>query len=210
MSGEWSSVRSMRRIIYDTATSFDGFIADAEGSLSWLFAVDGGEEPDASLLPGDAGVLVEGSTTYEWVLAESDILAHPERWREFHGDRATFVFTTRELPRPAGADITFVSGPVIEALPRIRAAAGDRDVWVVGGGDLAGQFFDAGALDEISVSVAPVTLGAGAPLLPRRIDSDRLSLRSAQMVGAFARLVYDVRPTGGTGASRELPPMAMS
>lgn len=210
MSGEWSNVRSMRRIIYDTATSLDGFIADAEGSLSWLFAVAGGEEPDASLLPGDAGVLVEGSTTYEWVLAESDILAHPERWREFHGDRATFVFTTRELPRPAGADITFVSGPVIDALPRIRAAAGDRDVWVVGGGGLAGQFFDAGALDEISVSVAPVTLGAGAPLLPRRIGSDRLSLRSAQMVGAFARLVYDVMPTGGSSATRELPPMATS
>jgi dihydrofolate reductase len=49
-------------------------------------------------------------------------------------------------------------------------AAGGRNVWIVGGGDLAGQFADAGLLDEVIVSVAPVTLGAGAPLLPRRIE----------------------------------------
>ncbi|MDN8547564.1 dihydrofolate reductase family protein [Microbacterium sp. NM3R9] len=182
----------MGRIIFDTATSLDGFIADTGNSLAWLFAVDGGGEPDAQLLPTDAGVLVEGSTTYEWVLAESDILAHPERWREFHGDRPTFVFTTRDLPAPAGADIRFVSGAVADALPAIRSAADGRDIWVVGGGDLAGQFLDIGALDEIAVSIAPVTLGAGAPLLPRRVESDRLRLRSAQAVGPFARLVYTV------------------
>ena len=49
-------------------------------------------------------------------------------------------------------------------------AAGDRNVWIVGGGDLAGQFADAGLLDEVIVSIAPVTLGGGAPLLPRRIE----------------------------------------
>lgn len=190
----------MRRIIYDMASSLDGFIADGAGSLSWLFAVDGGDQPEASLIPADAGVLVEGATTYEWLLAESDLLAHPERWREFHGDRPTFVFTSRELPRPAGADIRFVAGPVSDVLPRIREAAGHRDVWVVGGGDVAGQFFDADALDQIAVSVAPVTLGGGAPVLPRRIESDRLSLRSAEQVGAFARLVYDIAPAGGRPA----------
>ncbi|MFK4113318.1 dihydrofolate reductase family protein [Microbacterium sp. NPDC006705] len=190
----------MGRIIFDTASSLDGFIADGANSLSWLFAVDGGDEPDASLLPENAGVIVEGSTTYEWVLAESDILAHPERWQEFHGDRPTFVFTTRELPRPAGADVRFVSGPVSDMLARIREAAAGHDVWVVGGGDLAGQFLDAGALDQIAVSIAPVTLGGGAPLLPRRIESDRLLLRSAERVGAFARLVYDVIPVGGRDA----------
>ena len=49
-------------------------------------------------------------------------------------------------------------------------AAGERNRWVVGGGDLAGQFADAGLLDEVLVSIAPVTLGAGAPLLPRRLE----------------------------------------
>lgn len=182
----------MGRILFDTATSLNGWIADDDNSLSWLFAVDGGTTPDDEVLPQNAGVLVEGSTTYEWVLAESDILAHPEKWREFHGDRPTFVFTTRDLPKPAGADITFVSGSVVDALPALRAAAGDQDIWIVGGGDLAGQFLDAGLLDEIAVSVAPVLLTGGAPLLPRRLESDRLRLVSAKAVGQFARLVYAI------------------
>jgi dihydrofolate reductase len=49
-------------------------------------------------------------------------------------------------------------------------AAGGKNVWIVGGGDLAGQFAEAGLLDEVLVTIAPVTLGAGAPLLPRRIE----------------------------------------
>ena len=185
----------MGRILFDTATTINGFIADANNSLAWLFAVDGGEHPDEGLFPAGVGAQVEGSTTYEWVLAESDILAHPEKWAEFHGDRPTFVFTTRDLPVPEGADIRFVSGAVADHLPAIRAAAGDGDIWVVGGGDLAGQFFDAGALDSIALSVAPVSLDGGAPVRPRRIESDRLRLVSAEAHGQFARLLYDVLPT---------------
>jgi dihydrofolate reductase len=185
-------VAGMTRILFDTATTINGFIADEQNSLAWLFAVENGEQPDEGLFPTGATVLVEGSTTYEWVLAESDILANPEKWAEFHGDKPTFVFTTRDLPVPAGADVRFVSGDVASALPAIREAAGDGDIWVVGGGDLAGQFLDIGALDEIAVSVAPVLLTGGAPLLPRRVESDRLRLVSAEAVGQFARLVYAV------------------
>ncbi len=182
----------MGRVIFDTAVSLNGYIADEQNSLDWLFAVDGGEEPDAALLPAGATVLVEGSNTYEWVLAQEDILAHPEKWQSFHGDRPTFVFTTRQLPRPTGADVRFVSGDVATALPAIREAAGGGDIWVVGGGELVGQFFDAGALDEIAVSIAPVLLTGGAALLPRRISADRVRLVSASAVGQFARLIYAV------------------
>jgi dihydrofolate reductase len=177
----------MGRILFDTATTINGWIADSDNSLAWLFAVDGGDHPDEGLFPTGVGVQVEGSTTYEWVLAESDILANPEKWKEFHGDRPTFVFTTRELPTPKGADIRFVRGSVAEHLPAIRAAAGEGDIWIVGGGDLA-------ALDTIAISVAPVALDGGAPLLPRRLESDRLRLVSAEAHGQFARLIYDVLP----------------
>ena len=186
----------MGRILFDTATSLNGWIADENNSLAWLFAVEGGEQPDEGLVPASASVLVEGSTTYLWVLETEDILAHPEKWRGFHGDRPTFVFTTRALPKPEGADIRFVSGPVAEVLPEIRDAAGDGDIWVVGGGDLAGQFLDADALDEIALSVAPVALTGGAPLLPRRVESDRLRLLSATRFGQFARLIYAVSRAG--------------
>lgn len=186
----------MGRIFFDTAATFNGWIADEEESLGWLFAVPGAQTaegtPPPELLPSEAAVMVMGAATYRWVLRESDILAHPERWQEYHGDKPVFVFTHGQAPVPEGADIRFVAGAVADALPEIRATAGDGDVWVVGGGDLAGQFLDAGALDEIALSIAPVALTGGAPLFPRRIESDRLRLESAEAIGQFARLRYRV------------------
>lgn len=181
-------------IIFDTATTLNGWIADETHSLAWLFAVDPGGLPEGGLVPADATVMVQGSTTYQWVLEAEAVLDHPEKWQQFYGSKPTFVFTTRALPTPVGADVRFVSGSVVDVLPAIRKAAGDGDIWVVGGGDIAGQFFDAGALDEIRLSVAPVALTAGAPLLPRRIEADRLHLVSACTYGQFARLIYTVIP----------------
>ena len=183
----------MTRVIYNTATSLDGFIADDEHSLEWLFAVPQGAPSDAqSEFEATIGVHVEGSTTYEWVLAQTGVLEKPELWQQFYADRPTFVFTSRALPIPEGADVRFVAGDVKAHLEAIRAAAGGVDIWIVGGGELAAQFADAGALDEIRMSVAPVALGAGAPLLPRRIGSDRLTLTSVRQTGSFAELVYAV------------------
>ncbi|GAA4286335.1 dihydrofolate reductase family protein [Georgenia daeguensis] len=180
--------------MYYTASTLNGFLADEENSLAWLFAVESDGTPELSTQLGDVGADVMGSTTYEWVLREERLLEQPGRWQELEylGDRPTFVFTSRDLPRPDGADVRFLRGPVAAALPEIAAAAGGRDVWLLGGGDLAGQFWEAGALDEIQVSIAPATLPGGAPLLPRRIGPDALRLRRAERFGQFAHLTYDV------------------
>jgi len=183
----------MGRIRYDTATSINGWIADEHNSLAWLFAVPGSSEAETEIATPDAAVNVMGSTTYLWMLDESDMLAHPEKWAEFFGATPTFVFTSRQLAVPEGADVRFVNASVADTLPSLRDAAGDGDIWVVGGGDLAGQFLDAGALDEIALSIAPVALTAGAPQLPRRLESDRLTLVEARRVGQFVRAVYEVR-----------------
>ncbi|MET0734940.1 MAG: dihydrofolate reductase family protein [Microbacterium sp.] len=187
----------MTRVIFYTASTLDGFLADDHDSLDWLFAVEGGDgggEGFTSFLDL-IGVLVQGSSTYEWVLKHEDLLAHPEKWPAYYGARPTFVFTTRELPLVPGADVRLVRGDAADAWPDIEAAADGRDVWLVGGGDLAGQFADAGLLDELRISLAPATLGSGKPLLPRRLGADRLRLESMNQAGQFAELVYSVRRT---------------
>jgi dihydrofolate reductase len=189
----------MTRFVYATSTTLDGFLADPDNSLDWLFAVEGGEESIAGMAPfiAGVGVMVEGSTTYRWVLDHERLLERPEKWQEFYGERPTYVFSPHpDLPLVPGADIRVVSGPVGEHLPAIRETAAGKDVWVVGGGDLAGQFFDAGALDELHLSVASVTLGSGAPLLPRRIESDTLRLTSVGQTGQFVSLRYAIRRPG--------------
>ncbi len=184
----------MTRIVFETASTLNGFIADQHNSLDWLFAVVSDVQPPVA---PRATVLVEGSTTYQWVLDYEHLLEHPQRWTELFGEKPTFVFTTRDLPVPTGADVRFVRGPVADALPAIRDAAGNGDIWVVGGGELAAQFLDAGALDEISVSVAPATVTGGSPLFPRVLGSERLRLTSAKAVGQYAHLVYSVAPPAG-------------
>lgn len=186
----------MTRVIFNTATSFDGYIADPHNSLDWLFAVEPPPTGEHEAFLSTIGVLVEGSTTYNWVLDQEELLTHPEKWQRYYGDRPTFVFTTRAVDIPDSADVRVVAGSVRSAWEQIRAAAGDGDVWVVGGGDLAGQFLDAGLLDEVRLSVAPVALSAGAPVFPRIVGSDRLRLRSVEKSGQFATLVYDVSPPG--------------
>ena len=73
------------------------------------------------------------------------------------------------------------------------AAAAGKNVWVVGGGELAGSFADAGRLDDILLTMAPAFLGGGAPLLPRRLTAANLRLVSAERSGQFAKLHYELR-----------------
>ncbi len=183
----------MGRIRYDTATTINGWIADENHSLAWLFAVPGSSDAENEIATPDSTVDVMGSSTYRWLLDESDMLANPEKWTEFFGTKTVFVFTSQQLEVPEGADVRFLNTRVADALPTLREAAGDGDIWVVGGGDLAGQFLDADALDEIALSIAPVALAGGAPQFPRRIESDRLHLVEARPVGQFVRAVYEVR-----------------
>jgi dihydrofolate reductase len=183
------------RIVYATATSLDGYLADAEGSLDWLFAVDGGDLAIAEGQAFMAGVTVqvEGSTTYRWVVEHEQLVEHPEKWQKFYGDRTTFVFTSRaDSPVVRDADVEFVSGPVATHIDRILDAAGGGDVHLVGGGALAAQFAEAGHLDAIHLSVAPVTLGSGASLFPTYFDSSRLQLTAVHQTGQFVRAEYDV------------------
>lgn len=172
--------------VYYTATTLDGFLADPDDSLAWLLRQDLDESgpQNYGAFIERIGALVMGSTTYEWVLAH--LAETGEAW---YYAQPTWVLTSRELAAPDGADVRFAKGDVTVVYDDLRAAAGERDVWVVGGGDLAGQFADAGLLDDVIVSIAPVVLGAGRPLLPRRLD---LSLVETARNGAFVTARYRV------------------
>lgn len=184
----------MSKVIFYTATTLNGYIATEDDSLDWLFEVGSPDAVDFKSFLAGISVLVSGSTTYEWVYGHENLADQPEKWRDFYGDRPTFVFTSRKLPVPPGTDVRLVNGEVTEHLASIRDAAGDEgDIWVIGGGDLAGQFLDAGALDELQITITPVALTGGAPLFPRDIRSDRLELKSVEKFDQFAHLVFNVK-----------------
>ncbi len=197
----------MSKTQYFTATSLDGFIADADNSLDWLLAAEAGANAESA--SGDlyyefyaqVGALAMGATTYEWILGHEKLLDKPES-SPYNGRRC-WVFSHRQLPAVPGTDIRFASGDVRAVHQEMSAAAGGRSIWLVGGGDLVGQFADHGLLDEMIISIAPATLGSGAPLPPRRLMPDELTLTRCADDGTFVHLSYAVSRKAQPPAARD-------
>jgi dihydrofolate reductase len=176
----------MTRTTYYTAMTLDGFLADEHDSLDWLFTQDQDEKGPLNYddFINDIGAIVMGATTYEWVLTH-----HVDTGGEWMYAMPAWVMTHRVLRGVEGADIRFAQGDVASLHDELVAAAGGKDVWVVGGGDLAAQFAEAGRLDSMICYIAPVTLGAGRPLFPRRFDFRLVEVHQNK---AFIAARYDV------------------
>lgn len=184
----------MPLVQYFTACTLDGFIADEMNSLDWLYeAPHSAEDTFWDEWFPTVGGLIMGATTYEQVIEHEGIADAPLRWREWYGERPAWVFTHRSLPLLPGVEIHFVQGDVRAVYEMTVEALGGANLWLVGGGDLVGQFYDAGLLDEIILGMTPVTLGRGAPLLPRRITSAHLEFKQAELTGQRRRVVLAVR-----------------
>jgi dihydrofolate reductase len=182
----------MAKTQYYTATSIDGFIADENNSLDWLFEVDEGtENPFGEFFEG-VGAFAMGATTYEWVLEHDNLLEEPENWHDMYGDVPCWVFTHRDLPPVPDANVFMISGDVRRVHEAMIVAAQGKNVWLAGGGNLVSQFVAEGLLDEIILGIAPTILGEGIPMLRRRVLVDDLILTGVREVGQFAYLTYAV------------------
>ena len=165
---------------YYCAASLDGYIAEADDTLDWLMKYQGsfageGVTPMKGTYDrfyDGVGALVMGSATYEFVLA------HDGRDDWPYKGKPSWVLTSRDLPVHAGdgVDVRLANAPVTELYDEMMAAAGERHLWVVGGGNVASQFADAGLLDELHVTVVPVVLGTGKPLFDRRLPGGAMQL----------------------------------
>ena len=162
-------------VVYYGAASLDGFIADPDDNIDWLIGYEpkplgDAVEPVGSGHPHDynefyegIGAMVSGSVTYEW------IVEHLGGWP--YAGKPYWVLTSRSLPVPDGQDVRF-NGSFEEMI----ASAGDRKLWVVGGGGVASQFAAAGLLDQVWVTVVPVVLGAGKPLFDEQLPGGPMRL----------------------------------
>lgn len=172
---------------YYCAASLDGYIAEADDTIDWLTgyeAVEPGE--DVSTIEGGyddfyakVGALVSGSITYEF------ILGHLERGSEWpYAGKPCWILSSRTLPVPdgEGVDVRIRNAPASELFDDMLSSAGEGNLWVVGGGNVASQFVEDGLLDEVLVTVVPVVLGHGKPLFDRRLPGAPMRL-----VGVFPR-----------------------
>jgi dihydrofolate reductase len=178
------------RTQYFCAATLDGYIADDDDGIDWLqgfeSAYSGPGEPVLEAINAfmeGVGALVMGSSTYEFILGHD--------WP--YGDRPTWVLTSRELSAAKGADIRFHDGSVADIHAEMLAAAGEGDLWVVGGGPVASDLVDAGLLDELHLTIVPVVLGSGKPLFSRPIERGMTLLGSRPFANGMIELRFTLQ-----------------
>jgi dihydrofolate reductase len=186
----------MALVRYYAAQTLDGYIAESDDTLDWLLKYDGhydDADSDANQAGYDSfyegiGALVSGSVTYEFVLE------HLDQWP--YAGKPYWVLSSRELPKPEGegVDVQVVSGEIPDLVDEMLASAGERDLWIVGGGNVASQFADHGLLDTVEVTVVPVVLGEGKPLFDRRLPGGPMQLVSrTTFASGMVGLTYEVK-----------------
>ncbi len=176
----------MAKTQYYCAASLDGYIAEVDDSLDWLMGYEGsfdgeGAEPSPMSDGGSyeqfyegVGALISGSTTYEFVL---DHISDDSEWP--YKGKPYWVLSSRDAAsrrRARGSTCAWLTPRSPSVYDELIAAAGERNVWIVGGGNVASQFADEGLLDEVLVTVVPVVLGAGKPLFDNRLPGGPMQL----------------------------------
>ena len=160
-----------RKVIVHIATSADGYIARPDGDLEWLTsrpAPEGFYGMNAFTRTIDTEVL--GRKTYDWGLRMG---------AKFESKNRHIVFSRQAPPTDAPTGVEFVSEAIGPFVSRLRAQPG-KDIWLMGGGEIIASFLDAQAIDEFVISVVPVFIGDGIPLIARRHRHVLLELLSVE------------------------------
>ncbi|WP_339180694.1 dihydrofolate reductase family protein [Paenibacillus sp. FSL H8-0317] len=174
-----------KTILY-IAMSLDGYIARLDGSVDWLFDVegDGGDNGYAAFYE-TIGSVVMGRYTYEEVLTLSE---------EFpYADRPTYVLSRSE--QPPAPHVQFTTEEVDTLIPRLKQTS-DGDVWIVGGGILVQAVLAKKLLDEIEVAIIPKILGEGIPLFPTGTVLSQFKMVRTQTLGQIISIRYEVQNSG--------------
>ena len=176
---------SERKIIVHIAASADGYIARPDGNLDWLTS-----RPAPKGFYGMGEFMKTIDTT---VMGRKTYEAGLRLGAKFDAKDRTIVFSRRERPADAPPGVEFVNEPVGPFVSRLRGQPG-KNIWLMGGGDLIASFFDEHAIDEFVISVVPVFIGDGIPLIARRDRQVSLRLQSvAQFEDGLVQLHYSVR-----------------
>jgi dihydrofolate reductase len=174
-----------RKVIVHIATSADGYIARSDGDLEWLTsrpAPKGFYGMNAFMKSIDTKVL--GRKTYEVSL---------QMGAKFDSSHRNIVFSRHSSPAGAPSGVEFTNEAIGPFANRLRAQPG-KDIWLMGGGELIASFLDERSIDEFVISVAPVFIGEGIPLIARRHRHVPLDLLSTERFeDGLVQLHYRVR-----------------
>lgn len=177
--------RTTRKIIVNIATSADGYVARPDGDLDWLT-----ERPSPKGFYGlpeferSTAAKILGRKTFDW---------GQERGARYRGRDPHYVFSRQPPPASVPAGVQFVDEPVRAFAERMRAQEG-KNVWLMGGGEIIASFLDEDAIDEFIISLVPIFIGEGIPLIaPRHREVPLRLLGARPFPDGVVQLHYEVK-----------------
>ncbi|HEX7901747.1 MAG TPA: dihydrofolate reductase family protein [Planctomycetota bacterium] len=168
----------MRKLSYFVACSLDGYIATTDRRVDWL--AHEGDYGYSEFLEG-VDVILIGRTTYDlaFLLSGKWLMPGKKAW----------VFSTTRTDSPF-KEVSFAQGDALAFVKKLKAKKGKKKIWLVGGSNLAGQVME--EVDELVVTIHPVTLGEGVPLFSKRDVRIHWRLRSTNSwPNGLVQLTYD-------------------
>jgi dihydrofolate reductase len=175
----------MGKVVLEITMSLDGFIAGpninpkqpmGKGGLrlhDWLFKAK--TDLDAKVIDEieeTSGAVIVGRRTYD--------VAKDDAWGGVSPFKVPAFVLSKDVPEDAKG-FTFVTDGIESAIKQAKAVAGDKNVWVMGGANIAQQFIRAGLLDELQIHIAPVLFGQGTRLFSH-ISNEQIELESTRVL----------------------------
>lgn len=170
---------STRKIVLYICHSLDGYIAEEDGGVSWAEKVDsGGSDCGYTDFLNSIDTAIIGKTTYEQMIGWDDPLFK---------NKQCFVFSSS--PNQSVKDVQFVNQEASSFVHELKQREG-ANIWLLGGGKLVSTFLNEGLIDEMILSIIPMTLGKGIPLFRRDINRSDWVLKNIIQYGSIARVHY--------------------
>ena len=174
-----------RKIIVNIAASADGYVARTDGNLDWLTSRPGPK--------GFYGLTKFSRSIDAKILGRKTFDLSVKMGASFRADDLHYVFSRRPPPASVPVGVQFVTESIREFAESVRKKAG-KNIWMMGGGEIIGSFLDEDAIDEFIVTVVPIFIGDGIPLIaPRRREVPLRLLFSQRFSDSVVRLHYEVQ-----------------
>ena len=177
-SGE---IMEQRKLVLFIASTLDGYIATKDHNLNWLFNVEGEGDNGTSEFYNTIDTIIMGRTTYDWIMEHEDVFQYK--------DKECYVFSRTQ--KEDTEYVSFVNKDVVSFTKELKSKSG-KNIWIMGGSELASNFIKEKLVDEIIVTIAPVLLGSGIPLFRQNNFQTLLKLNSTNRFNQFVELRYEV------------------
>jgi dihydrofolate reductase len=178
-----------RKIIVHIATSADGFIARPDGDIEWLT-----ERPAPKSFYGMSKFMNSIDTK---LLGRKTYDVSVQMGAHFETKTRYYVFSRRSPSGQVPPGVEFISQAIGPFAKRLRSEKG-KDIWMMGGGEIIGSFLDEGAIDEFIISVVPLFIGEGIPLItPRHRQVPLRTLSAQRFSDGVVQLHYRVDQAAG-------------